>query len=293
MANWDLRPLGLGEILDRTFSLYRQNFLLFMGITAVPHLLILAMKLYQTLTGPVVPLFPGRHPIGQMHAPAPNPFAGLYVGGLIFGTLVGVLVYFFTYILTQGATVSAVSELYLGRTATIGGSLRRVGGHFFNLCVVTFLSWVGIGIALLFLVIPGIYVGCRLMVCVPAAFLEDLGPSALERSVRLTEGSAGRAFVIYILYIAVSYAASSLFAFPFIFMVAFLSKDPGILRTWMAIMQVGGFIAGVLVGPVLTIATTVFYYDLRVRKEAFDLQLMMHPSGVIPSGTPGVPTMLS
>jgi len=36
MAAIDLRPLSLGEILDRTFSLYRNNFLLFFGITAIP-----------------------------------------------------------------------------------------------------------------------------------------------------------------------------------------------------------------------------------------------------------------
>jgi hypothetical protein len=57
--------------------------------------------------------------------------------------------------------------------------------------------------------------------------------------------------------------------------------------------QVGTFIAGVFVGPFLLIATAVFYYDLRVRKEAFDLQLMMHPSGNVPSGSAGAPSMLS
>src|SRR5438552_9078889 len=49
MADLDLRPLSLGEILDRTFSLYRKNFLLFAGITAIPQLLVLALRLAQTL----------------------------------------------------------------------------------------------------------------------------------------------------------------------------------------------------------------------------------------------------
>ena len=35
MADLDLRPLSLGEILDRTFSIYRKNFLLFAGIVYV------------------------------------------------------------------------------------------------------------------------------------------------------------------------------------------------------------------------------------------------------------------
>ncbi|MGH9811917.1 MAG: hypothetical protein ACRD4T_02160, partial [Candidatus Acidiferrales bacterium] len=37
----DLRPLSLGELLDRTFSLYRNHFWLFVGITAIPYLLLL------------------------------------------------------------------------------------------------------------------------------------------------------------------------------------------------------------------------------------------------------------
>jgi hypothetical protein len=49
MANLDLRPLSLGEILDRTFSIYRGNFLLFVGITAIPQLLILGLHLAQIL----------------------------------------------------------------------------------------------------------------------------------------------------------------------------------------------------------------------------------------------------
>jgi hypothetical protein len=31
MATLDLRPLSLGELLDRTFFLYRRHFLLFVG----------------------------------------------------------------------------------------------------------------------------------------------------------------------------------------------------------------------------------------------------------------------
>jgi hypothetical protein len=47
------------------------------------------------------------------------------------------------------------------------------------------------------------------------------------------------------------------------------------------------------VGPFLLIATAVFYYDLRVRKEAFDLQMMMNPEGVAAPARSIVPSMLS
>ena len=47
MSTLDLRPLSIGELLDRTFSLYRRNFLLFIGISAIPQLLVLALQLAQ------------------------------------------------------------------------------------------------------------------------------------------------------------------------------------------------------------------------------------------------------
>ncbi len=289
MANLDLRPLSLGEILDRTFSLYRQNFLLFLGITALPNLLVLALNLAQTIFTKYPPPRT-QTPVEQLQG---GPGAGLLAFGVI-GILVGIIIYFVSYLFAQGGTVYAVSELYLGRQTSIGASLRRMRGQLGSLFGVLTLNGLAVMAATLFLIIPGIYVACRLITCVPAALLEDLGPRAsLERSFRLTKDNAGRAFVIFLLYFILLYAALFLFMLPFTFMIGIYAKDPGMVRLWAALSHVGEFFAGVVVGPFLTIATAVFYYDLRVRKEAFDLQLMMNPSGTIPTGPAGVPTMLS
>src|SRR5207245_3625472 len=101
-------------------------------------------------------------------------------------------------------------------------------------------------------------------------------PPSLERSFRLTKGSAGRAFVIFLLYFIMLYAAVLLFMFPFLFMAGLSAKEPGTMRMWLSLSQVGNFVAGVLVSPFLPIATAVFYYDLRVRKDAFDLLVLMN-----------------
>jgi hypothetical protein len=287
MAALDLRPLSLGEILDRTFSLYRRHFFLFLGITAIPHLLILAMNLAQTLLTKM-PDVAAQPPAEQWQSAASS---GLMAFGVV-GLIVGVVIYLVAYLFAQGGTVFAVSELYLGRTTSIGASLRRMRGQLGSLFGVITLNGLATLGATLFFVIPGIYVACRLIVCVPAALLEDLGPrSSLERSFKLTKGFAGRALIIFFLYLILFYAAALLFMFPFLFAAGISAKDPGMARVWLAVSQVGNFLAAILVGPFLTIATAVFYYDLRVRKEAFDLQLMMNPSGSIPSA--GVPNMLS
>ncbi len=280
MANLDLCPLSLGEILDRTFSLYRRNFLLFVGIAAIPQLLILALHLAQVLV--------------SFRSLAQRSVSGTFVAFGLIGVLIGVIVYFVAYLFAQGGTVYAVSELYLGRTTSIGESLSRMRGEVGSLLGVIMLNGLVIMLGFILLIVPGCYLACRLITCIPAALLENLGPrESLERSFALTKGSAGRSFVIYLLYLVILYGAFLLFSFLFLFAVGLSAKDPAMVHMWMAFSQVGTFFATVLVTPIFTIATAVFYYDLRVRKEAFDLQMMMNPGGNIAPAAAGVPTMLS
>jgi hypothetical protein len=49
-----------------------------------------------------------------------------------------------------------------------------------------------------------------------------------------------------------------------------------VMAGWaQAVLLFGGFVSQALLGPISTIALTLVYYDVRVRKEAFDLQHMM------------------
>jgi hypothetical protein len=287
MPSPDLRPLSLGEILDRTFSLYRRNFLLFVGITAIPQLFVLAMQLIQVLLSPAG--------IGKTQRSNLATMGTTGTVALVVGAIVGLVVYMVAYLFAHGGTVFAVSELNLGRNTTIGASLRRMRGQAAGLFGVLMLNGLATIAATICFIIPGMYVACRLLTCVPASLLENLGArESLERSWFLTKDNAGRSFVIYVLYFALLYGAVLLFSFPFLMALAFSMKDPAMVRTWTAFSQVGNFIAAILVTPIFTIAGTVFYYDLRVRKEAFDLQLMMNPAGNVPTpASGGVPSMFS
>jgi len=280
MPELDLRPLSLGEILDRTFTLYRRNFLLFFGITALPQLLVLGFNLFQVL-------LKGRPGV-------PKVASGSFIAVGIIGALAGVIVYLVAYLFAHGGTVYAISDLYLGRSTSIGASLRRMRGQAGSLLGVLILNGLVVMIAFIFLIIPGVYVACRLITCVPAALLENLGPrESLERSFALTKDNAGRSFVIYLLYLVIFYAIFFLLAFPFMVAVAVSAKNPAMMTLWTMLMQAGTTLATILVTPIFTIASTVFYYDLRVRKEAFDLQIMMNPNEAALSASTGLPSTLS
>ncbi|MBZ5529184.1 MAG: glycerophosphoryl diester phosphodiesterase membrane domain-containing protein [Acidobacteriia bacterium] len=299
MQNLDLRPLSLGEILDRTFTLYKNNFVLFAGISMIPQLLVLAFQMIQVffMKMPQMPVPPHAPPVISQWQATGEGLTGLLSGlwlGLLLG-IVGAIIYIAALLLSNGATVLAVSELYLGRTITVSESLRRVRGSVLSLFVLALLTGLACVAGFILLIVPGFYIACRLAVSVPATVIEDLNATdAMSRSFDLTKDFAGRAFLIYLLYVVLLYSAMGLLQMPFIFGLFIARNDPNMLRFWTALMQIGGFAAGVLVTPVITIATSLFYYDLRVRKEAFDLQIMMGGADKpFPGSSGGVPSMLS
>jgi len=268
MNGLDLRPLSLGDILDRTFSLYRRHFLLFVGIAGIPQLLVLAFSLARILF-----LW---NPLDRLGTLGTLGTGDLGTGFLLL--LVTLVIAVCAYLYSQGGTMLAISELYLGRTTTIAESLRNISDDIWSLLGVTILSGLAIFGAALLLIVPGIYVACRLLVSVPAALIEKRSPrEALSRSLGLTKDSAGRAFVILVLSVVLTYAAQGLLAIPASIALAAQVGGSGMARYWLALTQVGSSIASILVTPILLIATAVFYFDLRVRKEGFDLQFMMDP----------------
>src|SRR5450631_4658546 len=107
MATLDLRPLSLGELLDRTFFLYRRHFLLFVGIAAIPYSIFFVVQLMTAL----LPLLARSAASGQVQ---PARIAEVAAGGGLLG-FVALIVGGVAFLFSVGATVFAVSELYGGR----------------------------------------------------------------------------------------------------------------------------------------------------------------------------------
>ena len=280
MALVDLRPLTLGEILDRTFTLFRRYFLLWIGITALPELVSLAFQLIRTFAAST-----GRAEAGIGIS---MEFVGLSI--LVF------LVAYVASLFAQGATFLAVSDLYLSRPVSVSDCLRRAWREIGTVFGVGLLTGLAILAGFIALVIPGIYICCRLIVSVPAALVEQRSPSdALSRSWRLTSGNFVRAFAMVLLYCVIAIAAAMVVQLPFLIASVVFKNDPAMLRVWTALTLVGDTLVNIVVTPILLIATSIFYFDLRVRKEAFDLQFMMDPNSArtTPPGAGSVPSILS
>jgi uncharacterized membrane protein len=147
-------------------------------------------------------------------------------------------------------------------------------------------------VGLFLFIIPGIILGCRFALAVPVSMLEDSGAiRSMERSMQLTKGHTGEIFVILLLLIVLTYVAVLLFQFPFVFVALAAAKAHQTLSFLMLfLMSLASFLSEVLVWPVGTIALSLMYYNLRVRKEAFDIQHLMTTLGT--SSTLGAPSAL-
>jgi hypothetical protein len=247
-----LRPLTTGELIDHAFSIYRRHFAMFLAIFALPHLVVFAFQCWGLgITTP---------------------------GRTFFLTMETILLSLVVSAASQAATVIAVSQVHLDRPASVMDSFSRVKGEIVGVIGLSLAVGLLVGLACIALIVPGILLAMRWSLAVPVKVLEgtDVG-GAMSRSSQLTRGSRGRIFVIWAMFFVVSLGLSFLLRWPI--EIAAGVKSIGALQRaavgYRVAHLVTMFISQCLVGPLATIAFSLLYYDERVRKEAFDLQLMM------------------
>lgn len=304
MDTFELRPLTLGELLDRAFTLYRRNFWLFAGIMAIPSALLV----------PFTMLFRSNQSVGAAGA-TPSPSAVLW---LVLVVVAFVVVFWILYSVAIGAATFAVSQSYLGKTSTVRGAYGKVRSKIWRIWGAVVVAWLRVvGMMLLFMMGAGIVIGIlaailavlgrggprqiiggvliagvvlaylaafilgavwalRYAVSIPALLLEDLGSLAsLRRSVQLTQERRWQIFVAVLLATIIAYIGILVFQGPF-FVTMLFAQRAGQVPAWMSFTSaVSGAIGSAITGPVLIIVLVLLYYDTRIRKEAFDLQFMM------------------
>jgi hypothetical protein len=316
MERVELRPLSLGELLDRTFALYRSHFWLFVGIMAIPSSFSIPLNAFLlVMQGGMVP----------RAAPSPKVIGGLFAGYFVF-----FIIFMIVYGLATGAATYAVSDSYLGRTATVRGSYGKVRGSIWRIIGLILNIWLRfIGIMILFVLAIGVltigigavagvltsgsragpafaiifalvavllylaglvfsvFIMLRYAVVIPAMLLEQLKiMAAIRRSAQLTEGRRWQIFVACLLTMIIAYIGVVVFQGPFL-VATLISTSRGHTAPLLTfVMSVFGAIGGALTGPLLMIVLVLCYYDSRIRKEAFDLQYMM--TSLEPPPVPGV-----
>ena len=298
-----LRPMSTGQLLDHTFALYREHFFLFVGIAMVGPA---ANVIFQLLTV-------GTN-LGSPFSASNQAAAAAVVAKLGLGMLFGYVIMLAGMAISHAATVKAVAAVHLGQETSVMGAYKALRGRVWSLfgtCALIFLWMVlwmmlvvvattavmvpvfmGLGagrhaapgpaasviaaivgfaiIACAFAGFVAIYV--RYALAIQACIVENLGPRAsLKRSIFLSKGSRWRVVVIYLVFLLLSIVLG--------FALGGIAGGVGtLLHNKVAaavLVYLSGFVVGSITGPLATIGLSLLYYDERVRKEAFDLQLML------------------
>ena len=266
MASYQLRAMSVGEILDGGLAIYRDFFGTLVSIVIVCQGVPTVMNVYATLGGGVE-----NHPVLSVTATLLSA-----IGGLV----------------AAGGTIWVISEGYLGRDPAVGDALGFAMGKVWRILVAGLAKYLVIGLAVMVplvfaalgvalvatqatvaivyaiglgttALVLGFLLSAGYSVVTQAVVLEPLpgATDALGRSWQLTKGNRWRAILLgLVVYV--------LIFLPFIVALGLALVFPTTAET----IEVGAQIISLMVYPIIGCTFTLFYYDLRVRKEAFDLE---------------------
>ena len=269
-----LQPMSFVDILDGMFSLYRDHFRLFLGIVAIYIVIGFGLNLIS---------------VSVVTGVAP-------VTGIVIVVFAGVGSFIVSFLVIAGLAYAS-ALVYLARDITAQDALQQAWRRFFSLLggailwglVVGGLSItiIGIPFAIYFSVRWGLYT-------LPVLFEGTTARNALRRSTELVRGTWWRVFGIMLAVSVIAFMISFILevSFGFILTLIGVAEIEGatpwdVIRRLFIPMpnEVGWFayairrfvsvtIAG-LAMPIGIIGSALLYFDLRIRKEAFDIEMQV------------------
>ena len=271
-----LRPLGIGEILDVSLKIAWRN------AGTLLRIVLFVVLPAQVLTSLVqVSAVPDYEPGGFLGGGSGTTTVSEGDESAQVAALVAAfLISFLASQLATGACFKAVAEGYLGEApswrASLGFAFRRLHSILWIVLLGGFLTVLG----LLVVIVGAVYLWVSFAVALPVLMTEGLrGRRALSRSRRLVKGRWWKTFLLLVvaslLAAIVGGAVTGAVA-----ALTFASPDDPALG--FVVGSISGTVGSLVTTPFTAAYTTVLYFDLRVRKEAFDLQLLAEQLGVEP-----------
>ena len=243
MAQLQLRPHSVGDIIDASFTIYRRRF----GPMIAVSLLLVFIPWVVSLVGGCT----------TVNNTTSCDSAIGWIGSI--ASQIG-------FVVASAAATLVAAEAYVGRSSdwrqSTAAGLRRI----VPIVVVTVVAAVLIGIGAVLILIPGIFLAASFAVATPALMIERAGPiESLKRSWHLATGERWR-----IIGAGLSMIIIGIVVFGIIAAIVFLALSGlagmGDGDSSYYVQQ----IVTLLSIPLSAAVGTVLYVDLKVRKEDLD-----------------------
>jgi hypothetical protein len=262
-----LHPMTFSDILDGSFRLLKANLRTIVLVSAVfliPVNLVAAFfqrdlfggySFFRLLEDPTL--------FEETATGAPSD-AALF--GSLFAVLAGVLVTPFV----GGAVSRIVAASYLGGTLEPGPAIRATGRRFLVLLAVFFCTLLLKLVGLLLCLVGALVAMTFFLVTTPAVMVEEAGPiQAMARSLTLVRPRFWPVMGIGIVSGLLATFLGNVLATPF----ALAALAIGYRWGWI-LVAIGGIVPALVTTPFVAIVATLVYFDLRIRNEGFDLQMI-------------------
>jgi hypothetical protein len=258
-----------GALLDRAFRLYTSNFSLMLGITAAAYVpFYLIMLIIESRLGANV-----QAPSGGLSTLL------LQIGFMVLWASVA-------FPIAGGAATYAISERYLGNDVTIGEALRVALSNFWTLSVAQITATIRVLFGFLLLVVPGILWLLSYALVVPAILVENQKATAsLRRSRDLVKGHRGKVFCVMLVINLLQ--GIPIFGVGMISGMIFNTQSGSGAVLNSAIIN----LVSIFLTPLAIVATILLYYDMRIRKEGFDLEMLSRAITASTESVAAAPTL--
>lgn len=271
-----LRPLSVGEILDLAIKIYRQRFVAMAKAVAV---VVAPVAVVTALVQLSLSPDSSSSILGPIDATGQPNIDGGELWSLIAGFLAAGTLAYIAAQLATAASFKLVAGAYLDEPPDWRGSLSFALSRLGPLLWLTFVFGVLLVLGFVACILPGFYLYVAWSVAVPVLLLEDVrGRKALKRSKQLVKGRWWS--ILGAIVVALILAGIVQGVFSGVLLGVIGTADNAIVTA----------IAGAIANTAASVLTTPFtaavimglYFDLRVRKEGFDLELLARRVGVEP-----------
>lgn len=247
MSDATYRARSTTEIVDAAFQVVRRHYGAFLLVTAafsVPRIFVSAI-----LANDLLAFSQADPALGVPDIPTSLLFA--YLAGWVWLTL------------TSAVLMVLAGQAYMGEQFSVGAAFRAVMKRLPGLLLVSLVQYILLMFGFILFIVGALYFFARFCSAQSALLFENVSAgTALRRASELSKGRKrhilNATLLVGLVYMLMSMATAAIFGFTKSF----------------ALTQLGSNLLFIALYPLVPATLMLLYYDLRIRGEAFDLELM-------------------